>query len=353
MPNQRDIAAALGINQSTVSLALRGSKRVAPEVRDEIHKIAEQMGYAPNPAVNAVMSRIRAGKKMSDKGVLALLIEARSQEEWYEVETYRIFHQGVIQRGRELGYRVESFFLQAPGLDASRVDRILTARGINGIILAPPYHGNRSLKLSWNRYAAIGVGFGWEEQELNRVVHDSLYNYTIAFNGLRKSGYRRIGTVIHRDLVEGSRRGVKWYTAYLDCQNSLPKNEQIPLLPYSSELDQNRPTADSGKTVCHDFTKWIQKQQPDALLTTTGQGESEWLHEMGLDIPRDIGLACLALPQNSKLAGIREKSDVVGATAVELVAAQIAHNELGLPAHQKTMMIEGQWVDGCSIRNRL
>jgi len=52
------------------------------------------------------------------------------------------------------------------------------------------------LNLNWNRYAAVGVGFGWEQQERDRVVYDNLQNYITAFHELIRLGYRRIGTVL-------------------------------------------------------------------------------------------------------------------------------------------------------------
>ncbi|MDF3128549.1 LacI family DNA-binding transcriptional regulator [Kiritimatiellaeota bacterium B1221] len=352
MINQREIAEALGVNQSTVSLALRGSKRVAPALRRKIRDTAKQMGYTPNPSVNAVMARIRSGKKISGQGVIALMIAAKSMKEWYEIETYRIFHQGVIQRGMELGYRVENFFLAAPDMDCENLDKILTARGISGIIFAPPYYGNRRLKLNWDHYAAVGIGFGREEQDLNRVVYDSLQSFTTAFHELQKLGYRRIGVIIHQNMIIGSRHGIKWYTAYLDCQNDLPKKNRIPVFPINSPDPPWEPwPSDLKEQEFHNFQHWLSKWKPDALLTTIGE-EISWLKALNIEVSRDIGVACLALPKNSSYAGINEKSDVIGATAIEWVAGQIAQNDLGLPAHQKTMMVEGVWVWGETVKSR-
>ncbi len=351
MPNQREIAEALGVNQSTVSLALRGSKRVAPAMRKKICKAAKQMGYTPNPAINAVMSRIRAGKKIKDQGVIAVLIEARSLEEWHEIETYRTFHEGLMQRAFELGYRMENFFLQAPNMDPSKIDGILTARGITGIIFAPPYHSNRKLNLTWERYSAIGVGFGWEDQELNRVVYNSLHSFKTAFMELRKMGYQRIGVAIHKNFVTGSRHGIKWYTAYLDCQNELPVQNRIPVFAADTP-NPGEPLPDAlEKKLIRDFHQWVSKCKPDALLTIIGT-EISWLKEMGLEVPRDIGVACLAVPKDSLFAGIEEKSEVIGASAIEWVAGKIAQNDLGLPVHKKTMMIEGVWVRGQTVQTK-
>lgn len=351
MPNQREIAAALGVTQATVSLALRGSKLISPDVRRQVCEAAEQMGYRPNAYVNAVMCRIRSGKKMHDKGAIGLLVSARSQQEWYEIESYRIFHQGVVKRSAELGYHIETFFLQEPGMSGPKIDRILQARGINGIILAPPYHGNRELDIRWERYAAIGVGFGWDDQDLNRVGYDSLQSFITAFHELQKLGYRRIGTVLSDELVYGNRRGVKWYTGYLDCRNDLPEDSRIPVFINRTHPPGVKFSEEEERQRVEEFRLWFLKWRPDAVLTIVGE-EERWLESMGVRIPHDVGLACLAKSFNDRIAGIAEKSQVVGATAISMVAAQIAHNEFGLPEHPLVTMVEGQWLNGATLRDK-
>lgn len=352
MPNQREIAKALGITQAAVSLALRGDPSISPSMRQQVRETAERMGYHQNAYANALMSQIRSGKKLSAKGVVGLLVETRSQTDWYEVESYRVFHQGVIQRGRELGFRVESFFLREPGMSAERIDQILHTRGITGIILAPPYHGNRSLNLKWNRYAAIGVGFGWEEQELNRVVYDNLQNFITAFNELRRLGYKRIGTVLGETFTYGNRYGTKWYTGYLECQNGIPAKERIPVFAGDNQPGESRVpvfAGGSGEKAMTQFRDWFSKWKPDVILTLTGK-EKEWLDAMNLKIPQDVGLACLSQPSDNRYARIDEKGDVVGAAALEQVAAQIVRNEFGPPSHSRITMIEGRWVPGTTLR---
>lgn len=47
--SQRDIAAKLKVNVSTVSRALRGLDGVSPELRQKIESLADEQGYHPNP----------------------------------------------------------------------------------------------------------------------------------------------------------------------------------------------------------------------------------------------------------------------------------------------------------------
>ena len=337
MPNQREIATLLGITQATVSMALRGDRAISPEMRQRVLEAAEQLGYHPNAYVNVLMSHVRSGKKLKDEGVIAMLVDAPSQKEWHEVDSYRVFHQGVLRRSIELGFQVECFFLREPNMNIAKLECILHTRNIQGIILAPPYRGNRSLDLHWERYAAVGVGFGWEPQELDRVAYDNQQNFITAFQELLRLGYRRIGTVLDERFTTGNRCGIKWFTGYLECQNQLSREYRIPAFA-DTPTDITLPR----------FQKWYEKWRPDVLLTLTGR-ERKWLDAMQLRVPEDVGLACLAQQAQPDYARIDENGEEVGATASELVASKIARNEYGPPSRPKIIMIEGRWVDGVTV----
>lgn len=321
-------------------MALRGDRTISPEMRQRVMEAAEQVGYHSNAYVNVLMTHIRSGKRLTDQGVIAMLVNAASLKEWHDVDSYRVFHEGVMRRSVELGFHVESFFLRDPNTSIATIERILQARGIQGIILAPPYQGNRILDLHWERYAAVGVGFGWEEQELDRVAFDNLQNFITAFQELLLLGYRRIGTVVDRKFTRGNRCGIKWFTGYLECQHKLAREYRIPMFAETTAKDgQER------------FRKWYEKWRPDALLTQTGR-EREWLDAMNVRVPDDVGLACLAQPSHPHYARIDEDGEEVGATALELVVSKIARNEFGPPIRPKITMIEGRWVDGVTVRKQ-
>lgn len=55
-PTSHDIARAAGVSQSTVSRALGGDGRVAPETRRRVSEIAAQLGYAPNAAARSLVT---------------------------------------------------------------------------------------------------------------------------------------------------------------------------------------------------------------------------------------------------------------------------------------------------------
>lgn len=336
MPNQRELAKALGISQSAVSLALRGDASISEPLRKRVRVEAKRMGYRLNPYVRALMSSIRADRKACDQGTLALLVDVFREKEWRAHPSYSVYFRGLERRCSELGFRIECFFLMESGMSPSKVDRILYARGIQGVILAPPYLGNRKLGLTWKRYACVGTGYGWELQQFDRIAHDHDQNVVTAFQKLRDLGYKRIGMCLPSFYANG--RGTRWLDGFLTCQHRLSKSERIPLF-VGSEEEQSFGL----------FQKWVFRWRPDVLLSLYGE-ERCWLDSLNLRVPEKIGLACLIRPRGSRLAGIDDRFEHIGAATVELVASKIAFNQFGIPSDPKLTLIEGRWVDGQSLR---
>ncbi|OAM91065.1 hypothetical protein AW736_05395 [Termitidicoccus mucosus] len=284
------------------------------------------------------MSQIRVSRRPSTNGVIALVVDHYPEDEWRRHESYRVYFDGVVKRAEQLGYHIECFFLLAPGMTASRIDRILQARGIRGLILAPPYFGNRRLNMRWSHYACVGTGYAWEQQQFDRVAHDHDQNAVLAFQNLRIRDYLRIGLVLPAFYVEG--RGTRWLDGFLLCQHGIPEEQRLP--PFIGSPEENS---------FADFKKWHAKWRPDALLTLYGH-EMKWLEALHLRVPQDIGLACLIRPLDSFFAGIDDRYAEIGGAAVELTASKIGFNHYGIPQYPRLLLIDGQWIDGKSVRRR-
>lgn len=139
MANQREIARLLGLARSTVSMALRGDPRIASSTRQLVEREAQKAGYRPSPMISALMSHIQSGRKVVEQGCIAILVDAASEQEWFDREhPYRCQYQGYREQAELRGYRTEYFFLRAPNVTPERIDRQLHARGIIGLILVAP-----------------------------------------------------------------------------------------------------------------------------------------------------------------------------------------------------------------------
>lgn len=299
------------------------------------------MGYRPNAYVHALMTQVRLGKKICDQGTIALLVDKRSKNEWFLAEAFGEYHQDIVRRARELGYQVECFFLQEPGMSAAKIDAVLYARGIQGIIFAPPYHGNRALPIHWERYACLGGARPWASQDFDFVCSDHAFNVRLAFKELRQLGYERIGMDLASAFVTGIRKEMRWVPGYLEAQHDLPAANRIPLFTFETDWDD---------AFCwRAFEKWRSKWRPDVILAID---DKEWFEERGIRIPEDIGFATFDLRPGSSASGVNENFGMVGAVALEQVVAKISRNEYGAPAWPKQTLIEGRWVAGTTTRKQ-
>lgn len=336
MPNQRSLAASLGLSQSTVSLALRNSPLIPENTRKTVFEAAARLGYRANPMVSTLMEHIRAGKTVDDQGCLAIIVDASSETDWLTHPAYRQQSESFRRRAILRGYRTECFFLRERGMSAQKIDKILRARGISGVFLAAPKRDSTiEVALSWECYSSVTIGFTWTNPPIDRVAPNHRHHIEMAVSELRRRGFHRIGFCLPEPALE--RVDSHWLAGFLLCQYRIPAKDRIPLFighPNTTPLPK--------------FRKWHARWRPNALLCLNG-AEKTWLDALGLEPGRDLAVACLYHAEGSSLAGIDENNEVVGIMACDLISSQIIHNERGIPQHQRTILIEGKWVDGSSV----
>lgn len=131
-----DIAGLTGVTRMAVSLALRDKAGVSDETRKKVLKVAGKLGYRPDPEIANLMARIRLKTVPKTKSCLALLTAGPVSEGSKRSLTERKYVQGIINRAKEYGYRIEDFAIDG-GTNATRIGNILRSRGIEGVILRP------------------------------------------------------------------------------------------------------------------------------------------------------------------------------------------------------------------------
>lgn len=338
MPNQRAIAAELGLNQASVSLALRGDPSIPEATRKRVAETAARLGYRPNAYVSSLMTHIRSGRPLRDKGCIALLFNQPSLGSEYNTlnRTFQRQFAGATRRAETLGFHTENFFLTAPGMNARRIHRILFTRGIRGIVLMAPGHRAAIEGIDWRDFASATIAYSWTRPETHRVATDHRHHVDVAYQTLIERGFRRIGFCLAPEAVEGVNGA--WTDRFLLWQSRLAYKQPVPLF-----------VGKPGETPFSDFKRWFSATKPDALVTLIGH-EHEWLDQMGLRTPDDLSLVCLNRPIGSRFSGMEENHEVIGTATVELVINHILHNEFGLPANPRLILIKGGWVEGETIR---
>jgi LacI family transcriptional regulator len=337
LPTLQTVAAAAGVSRMTVSLALRNHPSLPRTTRERLQAIARQLGYRPNPLISALMRQVRGRHPVSYTTTLAYLTTFATRDGWRRRPLQQRFLLGVTRRAEQLGYRVEQFWLREPGMTARRMNRILEARGIHGIIVAPLPRSRGHLSLDWARFAAATIGYSLWRPSLHRAVNHQTHSIALAVRQLRRRGYRRLALALSAEV--DARADHHWVAGFLAQRQHYGADRAWPLLVAREWTERQ-------------FARWFRAQQPDVVLSTDLH-VLHWLQRLGQNISAETGFAYLEWTDEARgCAGIRQHAQRVGAAAVDLVVEQLEHNERGVPPHPKVVLIEGEWIDGPTVSNK-
>ena len=330
------IADRAGVSRMAVSLALRNSPKISPATRERIRDIAEELGYRPNPLVSALMTQLREVRRVPRPTTLAYVTAYPTADGWRRPGPFVEFFEGAKARAEALGYTLEEWWAARPGMSEQRLSDILYNRNIHGLLVAPLPAGGTTLGMEWPRFAAATIGFSLVDPAIPRASNDQYHSITLALQELTRLGYRRIGMAITDE--EDVRVQRKWSAGFLVYQQGIAAKQRVPSL-----------REDEGFAAA--FTEWFRKHKPDAVLSQDPRC-IEYLSRIGVEVPKDVGFAHLALTDaDTGLAGIHQNGRLVGASMIDLVDAQLRRNERGVPASPKTVLVQGRWVSGPTVRD--
>jgi len=337
-PKLEDIAREAGVNRSTVSLALRDHPRISVERRQQIQAIAKRLGYRINPLVAALMQSRRSRSRPRNV-VIAYLTNYPTRYGWRPSHHARPdYFPGAVERAAELGYKVEHFWMGEPGMTPERMSDILTVRGIHGILLGRLPPGQQSLRLLWERFSCVALGRTLVEPDVHRVAEDFFASTNIAMEQLVRRGYRRIGLVF-TEPDDAPVVGSLWTGSFLAERFKHHLEGVLEPLVYQDGEDQQK---------C--FVSWFRRHQPDAILATRAEAANEWLAELGLKAPRDIGLASVGLRQpGGRHSGVYCDPAKLGGLATEILVGLMQRGEAGLPEDPYEVLLPGHWVEGETV----
>jgi DNA-binding LacI/PurR family transcriptional regulator len=334
-----DIAKVAGVHRSTVSLALRNSTRISEEQRRNIQKIAEKMGYRMNPLVAALMKSRRTRTEIKSVA-LAYVTCYPTRWGWRAPHVDRPdYFPGASARAAELGYTLDHFWLSEPGMTTARVCDILRARSINGVLIGRLPPGLHSIDLVWERFSCVALGRTLHTPQLNRLTEDHFASALLAVERMRARGYRKIGFVFS-EPDDSPGVGDRWIGGYTRTQEQFPAADRIPCLLHNEAVD-----AFSA------FKQWVRRWSPEAVLVTQAQPVFTWLERLGLNVPRDLGVATLVNDHlENRWSGIHSDAGQMGALATEMLVGMMHRCEVGVPDAPHEVLLPGRWVDGQTLR---
>jgi DNA-binding LacI/PurR family transcriptional regulator len=332
---QLDVAQKVGVARSTVSLALRNHPSIPKATREQIRRIADELGYEPDPMLSALASyRSRKGPSHYH-GTLAWIVNNEPPFQWDKVSMFQQYYQGSKERARAHGYQIETFDIANIGASASSLSRTFHFRNISGILLPPQPRPNMELEFPWERFAMVSFGYSLTKPRLHVVAPTQFRAATETMQRLHAAGYRKIGFV--HSKVTDTRSDHNFLAGYLvECH-----------LHGGTTLVLDEDNIDATT-----FRKWYKKYKPDAVVSGNPR-LLEIIAKAGYQVPADIGVACLNVPsQNSELTGIMEDSFHIGEAAVDFLVGMLQQGVCGIPPKPRQILVPGIWISGTTIASQ-
>lgn len=324
------IAREAGVSLATVSYALRNHPKISAATRAAVLRAAASLGYRPNPRVASLMAHIRGGRAGTARECLAFVWVHTSRRESRENSFLRSVFLGARRRAAQLGFRLEEFWTDDEGMNDRRLEQILRARGIVGVVLSPVTTSEAAVTLDWEwrHFSAAVIGNVTWTPELHHAGHHHFHGMRLALRELAKLGLQRPAAVIERNANERSKHA--WEGAFLTHH---PQVRSAPGLIRVAGVGEFAATA-----------AWLRTVKADALLVS----ERALLENPVLrPTCRELGLSVFTLHWESGsggLGGVDQCYDRIAGHAIDLIATQLNANETGVPELPCLMLFPGRWV---------
>ena len=185
---QGDVAKALGLSQATVSLALRDDSRISEDRRREIQQFARSMGYQPSSAAVSLAHRRHSRNIVAHGDVFAWINYWDDPTYLHRMDEFHQYYLGACETADKLGYVLKEFTMDGK-VSLKRLEEILIARGIKGIML-PPHPVDFNFEgFDWNKFSFIKFGYSITNPRGHIVSPHQSYNTFLAFEKIHERGY--------------------------------------------------------------------------------------------------------------------------------------------------------------------
>lgn len=327
-----DIARAVGLHQTTVSLALRHHPRIPEATRRKILAAAERLGYRPNPLVSALMASRRRRGRGEVQAVIGYVSGDPPDVGGGPINLgYKDLFDGASARAAALGYRLENFWIGDPKMTRARFNRITATRGIHGLLIAPLSRKTPTLELDWDRFSSVAYGYSLTSPEVHRILPDFYHSMQTALHRCLEAGFKRPGLVLATNVDRKADH--LWLSAYLGEQHVNRKLGKVPplLLP---------------KIDVESLANWARRHRVEAVITIDSPPFNRtWTPDGQVKADgRALPLVLLNLGANGgPVPGIFIDREEVGAICIDVLVSLLHRTEKGPPRKAQHVLVKCDW----------
>lgn len=175
----KDIARRSGVSVNTVSLALRDMPGVRQQTKDNILRIAEEIGYFGQKG------------KLEMRNIGLVSTGERLRDSYF----YMSFHQHILNTVHEYNYNLMVFKGATCDIDQEELRWKFESNSIAGIIILGDMEERIAAKVAQCGIPIIATGTRYESLDMCVVIEDNLKGGHMAVEYLWKRGYRQLGFV--------------------------------------------------------------------------------------------------------------------------------------------------------------
>jgi LacI family transcriptional regulator len=178
----KQIAARAKQSVATVSYALRGHPKIPEATRERVRAVADALGYRPNPRVASLMAHIRGAQARPHAERIGFIWVHTTRRIAARDPFLRLVFNGARRRAEQAGFALEEFWTNDPGMTDRRLQEILRARGIVGVVLSPVTTAESSLAFEWDWgcFAPAVIGNVTWTPELHHAGHHHYFGMRMA-----------------------------------------------------------------------------------------------------------------------------------------------------------------------------
>ena len=320
------IAHALGLHVSTVTKALKGDPAIARRTVSRVRRKAEELGYRRDPMLSALAAYRKKGYSSDKHTGIAWLHQHGAGRDMGVFPGYHEYFEGARDRAEALGYKLQPFRIVPDPAVMARTGRVLRARGIRLVVVAPLSRPGVRLDLPWAGLCGVAIGYTLAEPVLDRVTNDHFGTMAGLLERLARAGCRRIGVYLaERHNERMGRRAASAFLAYAR--------------EYGARI-QLYEAFDPGQ-----FRRWVRRFGFDAVV---GDGIAPY---EALTAEREQGSSGLpayagyALPADeTRIPGMCHNNRRIGAAAVEFVVSRFETGRFGIPGLPETLLVASRWL---------
>ena len=307
-----DIARKLKISQSTVSRALRGDPRVAPETAARVLEAARQMNYTPNLAARSLITR-----KTGTVGVLVSDITNPFYPELLDV----LHNEFALA-----GYRTILFNERTDADVEEHIRALVNGSAVDGLVYVSATLGTPLPGDGPRAIPAVLVNRYIDSAQVDYVVSDNYRGGQLVAEAIVAAGHRRIAIITGPENTTTSRDRERGFRDQL-------KAAGVPLDESLRRVGQF--THHSGYQWCLDLL--AAEPRPTALFAA-----NDVIAFGALDAARRVGIA---VPGELSIVGF-DDIDMSGWEAFNLTTVRQPLAEMGRAAAR--LLIERIALDGAT-----